>query len=323
MFPSIPYVSLTEVSEQMDTWGSLGIPFVFYINYDGTQAWAGSREEASTLGIQFAFRQDSPLATKTFSFAKNPISFEDYEAKFKHVQAGLLRGDSFLVNLTAETPIDTDATLMDIYQHAQALYKLSVQDQFVVFSPECFIQIRDERIYSYPMKGTSSATEQGPEQLQNDPKEQAEHATIVDLIRNDLSQVAFPIRVDRYKYMEEIKTHEGNLWQMSSVISGDLMPEYQGKIGQILKTLLPAGSITGAPKASTMRMIQTAEAYDRGFYTGIMGEFDGKNLDSAVMIRFIEQRGNHKIFKSGGGITVNAKAQTEYAELIQKVYLPF
>jgi para-aminobenzoate synthetase component 1 len=323
MFPSIPYVSLTEVSEQMDTWGSLGIPFVFYINYDGTQAWAGSKEDARNLGIQFAIRQNSPSPAKAFHFSKSPISFEHYEAKFNDVQAGLRRGDSFLVNLTAETPIVTDVHLEDIFSHAQALYKLFVQDQFVVFSPECFVQIRDQRIYSYPMKGTSSVTEQGPDQLRNDPKEQAEHATIVDLIRNDLSQVAFPVSVDRYKYMEEIKTHEGNLWQMSSVISGDLLPEYRGKIGQILQALLPAGSITGAPKASTMRIIHEAEAYNRGFYTGIMGEFDGKNLDSGVMIRFIEQRGNQKIFKSGGGITVNANAQTEYAELIQKVYLPF
>ncbi|MEY4987713.1 MAG: Aminodeoxychorismate synthase [Bacteroidota bacterium] len=323
MFPSIPYVSLTEVSEQMDTWGSLGIPFVFYINYDGTQAWAGTAEEANRLGIQFAIRQSSPSTSQEFSLSKSPISFEHYEAKFNHVQAGLRRGDSFLVNLTAETPIETNAGLADIYKHAQSLYKLAVQDQFVVFSPECFVQIRDQRIYSYPMKGTSSATEQGPELLRNDPKEQAEHATIVDLIRNDLSQVAFPVSVDRYKYMEEIKTHEGNLWQMSSVISGDLLPEYQGKIGQILQALLPAGSITGAPKASTMRIIHEAEEYDRGFYTGIMGEFDGQNLDSGVMIRFIEQRGNQKIFKSGGGITVNANAHKEYAELIQKVYLPF
>jgi para-aminobenzoate synthetase component 1 len=323
MFPSIPYVSLADVSEQMDTWGSLGIPFVFYINYDGTQAWVGSAEEACCLGIQFAIRQDSPSASKTFNFSKNPISFEEYEAKFNHIQVGLHRGDSFLANLTAETPIDTDARLADIYQFAHALYKLSVQDHFVVFSPECFVQIRDQRIYSYPMKGTSSASEQGPEILRNDPKEQAEHATIVDLIRNDLSQVAFPVRVDRYKYIEEIKTHEGNLWQMSSVISGDVLPEYQGKMGQILKALLPAGSITGAPKASTMRIIKESEAYERGFYTGIMGEFDGQNLDSGVMIRFIEQRGNQQIFKSGGGITVNSKAKSEYEELIQKVYLPF
>ncbi|MEY4275477.1 MAG: Aminodeoxychorismate synthase [Bacteroidota bacterium] len=323
MYPSIPYVSLAEVSEQLDTWGSLGIPFVFYINYDGSQAWAGSEKEANALGIQFSIRQENPLHAGSFKFSKSPISFEVYESKFKQVQAGLRRGDSFLVNLTAETPIETDASLAQIYQNANARYKLQVQEAFVVFSPECFVQIRDQKIYSYPMKGTSSATEQGPKMLQNDPKEQAEHATIVDLIRNDLSQIAFPIHVDRYKYVEEIKTHEGNLWQMSSVISGDIMPQFQGKLGQILQALLPAGSITGAPKASTMQIIKDAEAYDRGFYTGIMGKFDGKNLDSGVMIRFIEQRGQQKIFKSGGGITIQSDQQKEYKELIQKVYLPF
>lgn len=323
MFPSIPYVSLTEVSEQMDTWGNLGIPFVFYINYDGSQAWAGSEEEANALGIHFSIRQENPKNAGRFNFSKSPITEELYKSKFNLVQEGLKRGDSFLVNLTAETPIETDASFMQIYHNASALYKLQVQDQFVVFSPECFIQIRDQKIYSYPMKGTSSATEQGPEILLNDPKEQAEHATIVDLIRNDLSQVAFPIRVDRYKYIEEIKTHEGNLWQMSSVISGDIMPQFQGKLGQILQALLPAGSITGAPKTSTIRIIKRAEMYDRGFYTGIMGKFDGRNLDSGVMIRFIEQQGQQKIFKSGGGITIQSDPLKEYEELIQKVYLPF
>ncbi len=72
-----------------------------------------------------------------------------------------------------------------------------------------------------------------------------------------------------------------------------------------------------------MQIIKDAEAYDRGFYTGIMGKFDGKNLDSGVMIRFIEQRGQQKIFKSGGGITIQSDPQKEYEELIQKVYLPF
>lgn len=323
MYPSIPYVSLTEVSEQMDTWGSSGIPFLFYINYDGSQAWAGTEEEANALGIHFSIRQENPLHEGSFKFSKSPISFETYESKFNYVQSGLKRGDSFLVNLTAETPIETDASLIQIFQYANATYKLRVQDAFVVFSPECFVQIRDQKIYSYPMKGTSSAIAHGPENLQHDPKEQAEHATIVDLIRNDLSQVAFPIHVDRYKYIEEIKTHEGNLWQMSSVISGDIIPQLQGKIGQILKVLLPAGSITGAPKSSTMQIIKDAETYNRGFYTGIMGKFDGKNLDSGVMIRFIEERGQQKIFKSGGGITIQSDPQKEYEELIQKVYLPF
>ncbi|WP_395768655.1 aminodeoxychorismate synthase component I [Aquirufa sp.] len=323
MIASIPYVSLAEVSDQLDTWGSSGIPFVFFINYDGTKAWGGTREEANALGIHFAIREAIQIHSNAYQFSKSPISFEEYYAKFQHVQAGLRYGDSFLVNLTAETPIETDASLELIFQQAQAPYKLYVEDDFVVFSPECFIQIRGNKIYSYPMKGTSAVDDRGPEILQNDPKEQAEHATIVDLIRNDLSQVAFPVHVEKYKYIEAVKTHEGNLWQMSSVISGELHPEFQGKIGQILQKLLPAGSITGAPKSSTMRIIKEAEAYDRGFYTGIMGEFDGANLDTGVMIRFIEQRGNSKIFKSGGGLTVNASARNEYDELIQKVYLPF
>jgi len=72
-----------------------------------------------------------------------------------------------------------------------------------------------------------------------------------------------------------------------------------------------------------MRIIQEAENYDRGFYTGIMGEFDGKKLDTGVMIRFIEQQNTQKVFKSGGGITVYSEPRKEYEELIQKVYLPF
>jgi anthranilate/para-aminobenzoate synthase component I len=110
---------------------------------------------------------------------------------------------------------------------------------------------------------------------------------------------------------------------MSSQISGDILPELRGKIGSILSALLPAGSITGAPKPSTMQIIANAEQYDRGFYTGVMGEFDGKNVDSGVMIRFIEDKSGQMIFKSGGGITVFSELNKEYEELIQKVYLPF
>jgi len=110
---------------------------------------------------------------------------------------------------------------------------------------------------------------------------------------------------------------------MSSQISGKVLPQFKNKIGSILRELLPAGSITGAPKQSTCDLIEEIEGYKRGFYTGIMGTFDGKNLDSAVMIRFIEQRGNQLFFKSGGGITVFSEVEKEYQELIDKIYLPF
>jgi para-aminobenzoate synthetase component 1 len=174
------------------------------------------------------------------------------------------------------------------------------------------------------MKGTLVVSETNKEEdLRLDYKEKAEHATIVDLIRNDLSQVAFPICVEKYQYIDRVKTHTGELWQMSSKITGTLMPEFERKFGSILVKLLPAGSITGAPKKATMELIKKAEQYERGFYTGIMGKFDGTNFNSGVLIRFIEKSTNGLIYKSGGGITVFSEVQKEYNELIQKVYLPF
>jgi para-aminobenzoate synthetase component 1 len=324
MFPSIPLVPFAEVSEQMDTWGMLGIPFQFFINYDGTRAWAGTKQEAENLGIHIQIRQKPSGRSQPVHLVKSPISLETYRYKFEYVQQELKKGNSFLVNLTAETPIQVDVPLQIIFNQAHAAYKMNCADQFIVFSPECFIQIKDQKIFSFPMKGTSSVRlNPSTDNLLSDQKEQAEHATIVDLIRNDLSRVAFPIQVDSYKYTEQVKTNEGDLWQMSSQISGDILPELRGKIGSILSALLPAGSITGAPKPSTMQIIANAEQYDRGFYTGVMGEFDGKNVDSGVMIRFIEDKSGQMIFKSGGGITVFSELDKEYEELIQKVYLPF
>lgn len=155
-----------------------------------------------------------------------------------------------------------------------------------------------------------------------DEKEAAEHATIVDLIRNDLSQVATDVRVDRYRFIDLLHTNKGDILQTSSEISGKLPDDYQQHIGDILATQLPAGSITGAPKDKTCAIIHEAEAYDRGFYTGIMGIYEDGELNSAVMIRFIEQTEQGKVFKAGGGITSKSDCHKEYEEVIQKVYLP-
>ena len=87
--------------------------------------------------------------------------------------------------------------------------------------------------------------------------------------------------------------------------------------------LLPAGSITGTPKKSTVDILKNVENYDRGFYTGIFGIFDGKSLQSFVLIRFIEKIEDELFYKSGGGITLDSDLKLEYEELINKVYLPF
>ena len=173
------------------------------------------------------------------------------------------------------------------------------------------------------MKGSIDASLPDAEkQIINDSKESAEHATIVDLIRNDLSRVAIQVKVDRYRYIDKINTNQGSLLQVSSQVSGILPKDYHNNLGEIIFNLLPAGSISGAPKSKTLDIINEAENYNRGFYTGIFGIFDGKNLDSSVMIRFIESNNNKMIFKSGGGITVNSNMEHEYNEMIQKVYLP-
>ena len=232
-------------------------------------------------------------------------------------------GNSFLVNLTQPTKVQTDFSLLELYQQSRAKYKLWIKDSLLVLSPETFVEMNGQTISSYPMKGTIDATiPDAMEILLNDPKEQAEHATIVDLIRNDISRVADHVSVKRYRYVEKIKTNKQDIYQVSSQITGRIQDDYRDRLGDILVDLLPAGSISGAPKTKTLEIIQEAEGYERGFYSGICGLFDGNILDSGVMIRFIEQNGEELTFKSGGGITAQSELIKEYEELIQKVYVP-
>ncbi len=316
--------------QQVNDWGARQIPFFVLIDFACENFHLQRLSDINPQELLYAFpgQQNSSGTAddkaKETAFTKHPQSFASYQKSFNTVFEGLQKGYSYLTNLTCETPIETPLSLQDIFHRSQAPYRLCFQDQFVVFSPETFIKIHDQHIYSYPMKGTIDARIAGAADLilQN-KKEQAEHATIVDLIRNDLSQVATKVQVSRYRYLDKIKTHQGELLQVSSEIKGLLPEDYRSQLGSILLQLLPAGSISGAPKPATLDLIRQAETYDRGFYTGIMGIFDGKHFDSAVLIRFIEQREGRLYFKSGGGITAQSQARDEYEEMVQKVYLPF
>ena len=86
--------------------------------------------------------------------------------------------------------------------------------------------------------------------------------------------------------------------------------------------MLPAGSICGAPKEKTVSIIQEVEQEKRGYYTGIFGFFDGENLDSAVNIRYLEKHQSEIRYRSGGGITSLSNLESEYNELIEKIYVP-
>ena len=158
--------------------------------------------------------------------------------------------------------------------------------------------------------------------LLNNKKEEWEHNTIVDLMRNDLSMVASNVSVSRYRYVEKIKTNKNEILQTSSEIKGELPNDWQLDIGNLLMKILPAGSISGAPKTKTLEIIKSQEFGSRGYYTGIFGIFNGKDMECAVSIRYIEQRRNETFFRSGGGITANSNLDEEYQELIQKIYVP-
>jgi para-aminobenzoate synthetase component 1 len=314
--------------KRMNELGNQKIPFVFILDFDLARPKVYQLNELDDKGILvdiavFQNIKKPEFESKDFHFRKTPVSFQHYKEAFDLVMKHILHGDSFLLNLTMQTRIDTNLTLKEIFLRSKAKYKLLYKDNFVVFSPEPFIRISGNEIFSYPMKGTIDAgIENAKELLLNDPKEISEHNTIVDLIRNDLSMVAEKVRVKNFRYVEEIQTHEKVLLQSSSEIFGKLNEDWNSRIGDIIFKLLPAGSISGAPKKKTIEVIREAEKFDRGYFTGIFGYFSGEELHSAVMIRFIEKQGGQLIFKSGGGITNHSNAETEYQELIDKVYVP-
>ncbi|MFC2101381.1 aminodeoxychorismate synthase component I [Bacteroidota bacterium] len=315
--------------ERMNELGSRSKPFLFIIDFDLLKPLVYNPEEALDHGILYQihgnrnYETASPEAIQ-FTFGKTPILPEEYNHSFELVMDHIKAGNTYLVNLTCPTMIETELSLREIFFRSQARYKLLMPNDFVVFSPEIFIQITDGLISSNPMKGTiDAAIPDAASRLLGNPKELAEHHTIVDLIRNDLNIVAKHVRVERFRYLEEITTNFTKLLQVSSMITGILPHDYNSHIGDILYRMLPAGSVTGAPKKRTVEIIREAETYNRGYYTGIMGYFDGKNLDSGVMIRFIEENPSGKIFKSGGGITSQSNANEEYQEMIDKVYVPF
>ena len=372
-----------EIIDKINRLASQDEPFLFVINYQGDKAFIRLLSDINPEECLFDFEgrgnfshawketlkeetsEEEILKKETLkeeiletTWQIEPPLYEDYERSFNIVKSNIMAGNSYLTNLTCKVPVSCNLSLEDIFHRAKGKYKLLLRRKrtltpFVCFSPETFVRIKGGRIYSYPMKGTLDASLPNAEKLlMEDRKEAAEHATIVDLIRNDLSRVAEDVRVDKYRYIDVLHTNKGDILQTSSEISGRLPEDYPHHLGEILDAQLPAGSITGAPKDKTMQIIQKAEGYDRGFYTGIMGIYDQGELNSAVMIRFIEEetspvdfeadgeknfkakegkaskgkepKASRKLyFKAGGGITSKSDCRREYEEVIQKIYLPF
>jgi para-aminobenzoate synthetase component 1 len=312
---------------KIDSLGQSRTPFLFIISYDQNKIFAKPLDALeSDIYYKLEDWRNYPVKKreKAFSFSKNPVNFPIYKKALDTVLEEIRSGNTYLLNLTFKTTIETNYTLKEIFTYARAKFKLYYKDEFICFSPERFVEMHNDTIATYPMKGTIDANlPQAKESILSNKKEMAEHVMIVDLMRNDLGIIGSEVKVEKFRYVEKIKAGEKELLQVSSKITAKLPKNWQDNIGTLISLLLPAGSITGTPKKSTVAIIKDVENFERGFYTGIFGVFDGVSLRSGVMIRFIEQKNNKLYYKSGGGITIDSDAKSEYDELVDKIYLPF
>lgn len=322
----IDFISKYQAVALMNKLGKERKDFLFAFDYELSKAFVISspmEQKEILFSVNGCTNIESFPKKNKVKICPHFVDYSFYKKGFELVKNSLLRGDTYLANYTVQTPIETTNSLQEIFYSAKSPFKLYVPDAFVCFSPERFVKIENDKIFTFPMKGTIDARlPQASTIILNDKKETAEHITIVDLLRNDIGMVANNVRVERFRYIDEIKTDKGSILQVSSEMVGDLDKNWYSCLGNIILKLLPAGSICGAPKQSTIRAIAKAEKKKRGFYTGVFGYFDGNRLDSAVLIRFIEKNGNNYFFRSGGGITVNSDCKKEYDEVNQKIYLP-
>lgn len=309
--------------ETLNRLGKEKKPFLFLSDFKGKKIEVYPLEELSQVDIEFQINQNFHYQKHSRILKKIPVSFENYKAKFDQVIENIKAGNTYILNLTQPTSIETSLNLKEIYSLANAHYKLRYKNKFVCFSPEKFVQIKGDTIATFPMKGTIDAAIKGAkEKILANAKEMAEHIMVVDLLRNDLSIVAKNVKVEKFRYIDKISAGEKKLLQVSSHISGTLEHDWREHLGDILKALLPAGSISGTPKKSTLELIETIEGYERGYFSGVFGVFDGESFDSGVMIRFIEKTQKGYTYKSGGGITLESNAFEEYQEMLDKIYLP-
>ena len=328
---SVSY-SGVEAAQQINRYAAAGIPFVFAFDYEGAHGVVCPLEQAERCGIYFSTPRVHTIAPPVdegagegapLRISVQPPSKAEYARAFHAVQAAMARQEVKLINLTFPSAIRVNRSLAALYNLAQAPYKILCGAQFLCFSPECFVRMGEGTIRTYPMKGTISALVPNAEQvILSNRKEQLEHADAVALLKDDLQRVATDVEVVRYRFITRIETHKGPLLEVSSELSGRLPEDWRQQLGTLLFRLLPGGSIAGYPREAAVRLIAQVEPYPRHYYSGIFGVFDGEQLDSGVLIRYMGVEQGQLYYHSGGGVTANSHLENEYQELIAKIYVP-
>ena len=252
----------------------------------------------------------------------------EYEKSIHIIKEYLEKGDSYQINLTqpkeyqiSGNPFDLYISMREYIQPHYGMYMDTGNIQILSFSPERFFQSSNGIIESFPMKGTRPRSddiiqdEHLAGELYNSAKDRAEHLMIVDLIRNDIGKVCEygSVDVENLFGIESFET----VHQMVSRVHGKLNKNIREI--DIIQAIFPGGSITGAPKEQSMKIIDSLENYQRGIYTGALGSINSNgDLDFNIAIRTMTMEGKLATYPVGGGIVWDSDPLEEWQEAQQK-----
>lgn len=257
--------------------------------------------------------------------ARPNVSYPRYRSAVEAIKNRIRRGETYQVNYTFKYKFGFKGSEEALYSALKASQKTSYAAliktpgfSVISASPELFFRMNGAAIETKPMKGTAERGRFAEEDnsiargLGDCRKNRAENVMIVDLLRNDLSKVCAVSSV-RTEKMFEVEKY-GTLFQMVSTVKGKLEnTEFAG----IIRNLYPSGSITGAPKINTMRIIRSLEKESRGVYTGAIGYISPRKkavFNVAIRTVVVERGKGRGEMGVGSGITIDSTPASEYAE---------
>ena len=256
------------------------------------------------------------------------FSREEYCSMVQKGKDYVKEGDIFQVVLSNRLEADMEGSLLDCYRVLRAenpspymFYFSGTDGEIAGCSPETLVKLENRKVYTYPLAGTRRRGKDEAEdlalekELLQDEKELAEHNMLVDLGRNDIGKVSKIGSVNVEKYMDiERYSH---VMHIGSTVSGQIRDDLDGL--DAMDAILPAGTLSGAPKIRACEIINELENNKRGIYGGAIGylSFSG-NLDTCIGIRLAFTKNGKVFIRSGAGIVADSVPEKEYQETLQK-----
>ncbi|MBQ9025909.1 MAG: anthranilate synthase component I [Methanobrevibacter sp.] len=267
-----------------------------------------------------------PLKLK--SDFRNAFSREKFGEMIIKAKNYIKEGDIFQVVLSNRIEADIEGSLFDTYRVLRTtnpspyMFYFSSDDiEIAGASPETLVKVNDNKLYTFPLAGTRPRGKTPQEdsdlekELLSDEKELAEHNMLVDLGRNDIGRIAKigSVSVDKYMSIERFS----HVMHIGSTVSGILRDDLDCLVA--LDSILPSGTLSGAPKIRACEIINELENNKRGIYGGAIGYVDlSGNLDTCISIRIAFKRNGKVFIRSGAGIVADSVPDNEFDECMNK-----